>query len=310
MNKHVPVLLDECIEALSIKPNGVYVDATFGRGGHSRQILDKLGIDGKLIVIDKDPSSIEIAKEIAEQDQRLIPMHGSYKNIRQFLNSLGLFGKIDGILLDLGISSFQLDTPERGFSFMHDGPLDMRMDPTSGESAKDWLDRAEVDEIKTVLKVYGEEKLAGKIARAIVKRREESTIETTKELSELIYSTIGKREKHKHPATRSFQAIRIYINKELEDLEIFLEGIEDILNIGGRLAIISFHSLEDRIVKRYIQEKSKVKDNFPKNLPINHDMLIQPVFKKIGKFIIPSDLEIKDNVRARSSKLRVAEKIS
>lgn len=308
-DKHVPVLLEESLVALNIKPDGIYVDATFGRGGHSKAILDKLGPKGKLIIIDKDPSSISIANKIAANDNRLISCHGSYADIKNFISKLDLIGKVNGVLADLGVSSFQLDTAERGFSFMSDGPLDMRMDPTSDSlPAKDWINNAELDEIKRVLKVYGEEKCSAKIARAICESRIQKPITTTKELADLIYKTIGKREKHKHPATRSFQAIRIYINQELEDLECFLAEVESVLAPSARLAIISFHSLEDRIVKQFIQDKTKVKDNFPKNLPIKHDMLIQPNFTKIGKFIIPSDLEIDNNVRSRSSKLRIIEK--
>lgn len=303
---HIPVLAKESIEALAIKPSGFYVDCTFGRGGHSKLILDRLGADGKLMVIDRDHLAIKSAKDLAQKDKRIIVKTGSFKNLYDFAQEEKVVGKIDGIFLDLGVSSPQLDDPKRGFSFMHDGPLDMRMDSTQEISAKEWVNSASQDEIINVLKVYGEERFAKRIASAIIEVRKSKPISTTRQLADLISSSIPKKEKNKHPATRSFQAIRIFVNKELEDLNILLDDVLKLLAKGGRIAVISFHSLEDRIIKQFIKTHSSG-DKYPKDLPIKYD-LIKPDLIKIGKFILPSTSEIEDNPRARSAKLRIAEK--
>ena len=245
--EHITVLLHEAVEGLAIKPDGIYVDGTFGRGGHSRLILQQLGPNGRLIAIDRDPQAIAEAAKI--QDPRFEIVHGPFSGIASYLDERGLLGKVDGFLLDLGVSSPQLDDAERGFSFMKDGPLDMRMDPTSGQSAAEWLARADVDDIAWVLKTFGEERFAKKIGRAIVHDRVEKPFTRTRQLAELIARLIPNKEKNKHPATRSFQAIRIYINSELEEVERAMEGALTVLAPAGRLAIISFHSLEDRLVK-------------------------------------------------------------
>jgi len=304
---HIPVMEKELITGLNIKSNGSYIDATFGRGGHTRAILEKLGPDGRVLVIDKDPDAILAAKKLQVEDPRISIYHGSYTNMQQFSETEKVFGKIDGIILDLGLSSPQLDEANRGFSFMKDGPLDMRMDPTSGVSAADWLKNANSDEIASVLKVYGEEKHAKLIANAICRAMQEQPITTTKRLADIISNVYPRKyELHKHPATRSFQGIRIFINNELEDLKKALEPVVSILNFGGRLVIISFHSLEDRIVKQFIANEAKG-DIFPRMLPVMASQL-QPTLKKFGKQK-PQEDEILRNVRARSAILRVAEKL-
>ena len=249
---HVTVMLHEAVDALAIKPDGIYVDGTFGRGGHSRLILSKLGPNGRLLAIDRDPLAIAEAQRIDDPRFEMIP--GAFSGLVGYLAERDLVGKIDGLLLDLGVSSPQLDDAERGFSFQKDGPLDMRMDPTSGISAADWLAKAEADDIAWVLKEFGEERFAKKIGRAIVHDRVEKPFTRTRQLAELIARLIPNKEKNKHPATRSFQAIRIYINSELEEVERAMEGALTVLAPAGRLAIISFHSLEDRLVKQFIRK--------------------------------------------------------
>ncbi|MCM2678771.1 16S rRNA (cytosine(1402)-N(4))-methyltransferase RsmH [Echinimonas agarilytica] len=304
--EHVTVLLHEAVDALAIKPNGTYVDATFGRGGHSREILSRLGADGRLIAIDRDPQAIQTASEI--DDPRFEIQHGPFSQLRVYLEERGLIGQVDGVLFDLGVSSPQLDQAERGFSFMRDGPLDMRMDPSTGRSASDWLAVAEADEISWVLKEFGEERFAKRIANAIVRERDENPITRTTELATLIDKASPSRDRHKHPATRSFQAIRIYINSELEEIHQALDGALNALAIGGRLSIISFHSLEDRISKQFIRLHSKGIEP-PRGLPLTEEQLQQHrPLKAIGKAIKPSAREIETNSRARSSVLRVAEK--
>ncbi|RXJ72484.1 16S rRNA (cytosine(1402)-N(4))-methyltransferase [Veronia nyctiphanis] len=309
---HVSVLLNESIDGLAIKPNGIYIDGTFGRGGHTRQILSRLGDSGRLYSIDRDPQAIEEAKTI--DDPRFTIIHGPFSGIAQYAEEIGLVGKIDGVLLDLGVSSPQLDDPERGFSFLRDGPLDMRMDPTSGVSAAEWLETASADDIAWVLKVFGEERFAKRIARAIVAHREDEEKEPltrTSHLANLISAVSPIKEKKKHPATRSFQAIRIYINSELEEIETALQGASGILAEGGRLSVISFHSLEDRLVKRFIRKQSKGPD-VPHGVPLTEDQikaLGSPDLKPVGKALKPSDSEVSDNTRSRSSVLRVAEKL-
>ncbi|MGL5043608.1 MAG: 16S rRNA (cytosine(1402)-N(4))-methyltransferase RsmH [Plesiomonas sp.] len=304
--QHVTVLLHEAVEGLAIRPDGIYIDGTFGRGGHSRLILSKLGPEGRLIAIDRDLRAIAEAQTI--DDPRFQIVHGPFSNVQHYVDELGLSGKIDGFLLDLGVSSPQLDEAERGFSFMRDGPLDMRMDQSSGQSAAEWLMKAEADDIAWVLKTFGEERFAKRIARAIVERNRENPMTRTRELAELIAVASPFKEKHKHPATRTFQAIRIYINSELEEIERALEGSLPILAEGGRLSVISFHSLEDRIVKRFIRRQSKGPE-IPAGLPLTEAQLAHgKKMVAIGKAIMPSDEEVERNARSRSAVLRLAER--
>ncbi|MEQ9844468.1 16S rRNA (cytosine(1402)-N(4))-methyltransferase RsmH [Pectobacterium brasiliense] len=307
--KHTTVLLDEAVNGLNIRSGGIYIDGTFGRGGHSRLILSQLGPEGRLLAIDRDPQAIEAAKAI--DDPRFSIIHGPFSSMAEYVAELGLTGQIDGVLLDLGVSSPQLDDPERGFSFMRDGPLDMRMDPTRGLSAAEWLMKAEADDIVWVLKTFGEERFAKRIARAIVERNRLDPMTRTKELAELIAAASPIREKHKHPATRSFQAIRIYINSELEEIERALEGALSVLAPQGRLSVISFHSLEDRIVKRFIRHQSRG-PQVPAGLPLTEEQLRSQggqTLKAVGKKMMPSEAEVAENPRARSSVLRFAERL-
>ncbi len=306
ISEHITVLLAEAVDGLNIKPDGIYIDGTFGRGGHSRLILERLGPNGRLLAIDRDPQAAKSAEAFIS-DPRFKFFHQNFATIKPLLEQHNLLGMVDGILLDLGVSSPQLDQAERGFSFSRQGPLDMRMDTTKGMSAADWLAVAKVDEIRRVLKDYGEEKFATRIARAIVAQREIAPIETTLELAKLIDEASPVKDKFKHPATRSFQAIRIYINDELGELERTLEVTPEILAKSGRLSVISFHSLEDRISKRFIKRKSKG-DSFPKGLPVM-DSELNKEFKSIGKAIKASKHEITMNPRSRSAVLRVAEKL-
>ncbi|MGL5281633.1 MAG: 16S rRNA (cytosine(1402)-N(4))-methyltransferase RsmH [Plesiomonas shigelloides] len=291
-----------------MRPDGIYIDGTFGRGGHSRLILSQLGPQGRLIAIDRDPQAIAEAATI--DDPRFQIVHGPFSNVQQYVEELGLTGKIDGFLLDLGVSSPQLDDAERGFSFMRDGPLDMRMDPSSGFSAAEWLQKAEAEDIAWVLKTFGEERFAKRIARAIVERNQSEPMTRTRELAELVAAASPVKEKHKHPATRTFQAIRIYINSELEEIERALDASLTILAPGGRLSVISFHSLEDRIVKRFIRRQSKGPE-IPDGLPLTEAQLAGgKKMLTIGKAIKPSEEEIEQTARSRSSVLRVAERMA
>jgi len=306
--KHISVLLDECIEALAIKPNGIYIDATFGRGGHSAHILDALGEKGRLIAFDRDPQAIKAAERFAD-DKRFSIIHSPFGDMAEEIEALGLTGKIDGVLMDLGVSSPQLDDAERGFSFLRDGPLDMRMDTSRGQSAADWLANAEEQDITQVIKEFGEEKFGKRIAHAIVNTRQETPITRTAQLAKIIDEAVPVKDKFKHPATRAFQGIRIYINAELEQLRVGLKAATQVLAKEGRLAVISFHSLEDRLVKRFIKDQSKGKV-VPHNLPITQaEIDADKVLKALGKAIKPSEQEIANNVRSRSSVLRVAEKL-
>lgn len=305
---HKSVLLDESISGLIRQTDGVYIDGTFGRGGHSGAILQALSEQGRLLAIDKDLDAVNSSQAKAlSKDDRFELVHSSFAQMYEAAANRGLLGKVDGILLDLGVSSPQLDVAERGFSFMQDGPLDMRMDSTRGESAAQWLSRVEERELLTVLRVYGEEKFARKIAAEIILQREEKAIQTTGQLARLIEGVVKKREPGKHPATRTFQAIRIKINNELGDLEELLAQSGSILKQGGRLVVISFHSLEDRIVKRFMREQSRgqiVPRHLP--LPLEAETLS---FKNVGKAIKASLDEVADNVRSRSAVLRIAEKL-
>lgn len=305
--KHTTVLLDEAVNGLNIREDGIYIDGTFGRGGHSRLILSQLGAHGQLLAIDRDPQAIAAAAEI--KDPRFSIVHGPFSALAEYVEERGLTGKIDGVLLDLGVSSPQLDDAERGFSFMRDGPLDMRMDPTRGQSAAEWLQSAEEADIAFVLKTYGEERFAKRIARAIAERNREQPMTRTKELADLIAAATPVKDKFKHPATRSFQAIRIWINSELEEIDIALKGALTVLAPGGRLSIISFHSLEDRLVKRFMRDQSRG-PQVPAGIPMTESQLKAlggRELKTLGK-LIPGEAEVQDNPRARSSVLRIAER--
>jgi 16S rRNA (cytosine1402-N4)-methyltransferase len=305
--QHTTVLLNEAVQALNIKKDGIYVDGTFGRGGHSRLILEQLGAQGRLIAIDRDERAEETALEII--DPRFTFIRGEFSNIYEYINQLALLGKIDGILLDLGVSSPQLDDPERGFSFMRDGPLDMRMNNQKGLTASEWLLNSDENDIAWVLKTFGEEKFAKRIAHAIAEQNKISPITRTLELAKLIEKATPKKDKNKHPATRSFQAIRIYINSELEEVEQALNSSLSVLANHGRLAVISFHSLEDRIVKQFISKQSKGPD-LPARLPLTEQQIQQygsARLKSLGK-IKPNTIEINNNPRSRSAILRVAER--
>lgn len=304
-SEHFSVLLNEAIDGLNIKPEGTYLDLTFGRGGHAKLILQKLNQKGRLIAMDRDPQAAEVAKQFEQQNFEFFQQN--FASIKPLLVHKNLLEKIDGILLDLGVSSPQLDQAERGFSFMQDGPLDMRMDPTQGISAADWLATAQVDEIRQVLKDYGEEKFATRIAREIVEQRQQKTISRTHELVKIIQQATPVKDKFKHPATRSFQAIRIFINQELTELNQLLNLVMDILAKHGRLVVISFHSLEDRMVKRFIRQKAKG-ENLPKGLPVMESELNKQL-KPIGRAIKASEQEVSINPRSRSAILRVAEKL-
>ena len=305
--QHDSVLLQEAVDALNITPAGIIVDGTFGRGGHSRLILQQLSEEGQLIAFDKDPEAIAYAEREFADDSRFSICYDSFANIYEQLDAKGLIGKVTGVLLDLGVSSPQIDQAERGFSFMKDGPLDMRMDSERGESAASWIARASESDIKYVLKTFGEEKFASRIARKICEAREEAPINTTGQLAKIIDEATPKKDPGKHPATRSFQAIRIFINSELEDLTKCLESSFELIAPGGILVIISFHSLEDRIVKRFFKKLAKG-DDFPKDLPIRASD-IKPKMKLLGKPLKPGADEVSGNVRARSAIMRVAQKL-
>lgn len=305
---HHSVLLNESVDGLRIHPDGVYVDATFGRGGHSREILSRLGEHGRLVAFDRDKAAIDAAQPFLS-DPRFSIHHCAFANMKVVISDLDLYGRIDGILMDIGVSSPQLDDASRGFSFQKDGPLDMRMDTGSGMSAAEWLKCASLEEIATVIKQYGEEKFGTRIAHAVVEQRAIKPLETTHEFAKLIDQAVPVKDKFKHPATRTFQGVRIFINGELKQLELGLSEGVDVLKPGGRLAVISFHSLEDRMVKRFIKKLSQGKQ-YPNKLPIAQDLLDQgKILKPIGKATKPSEAEITRNVRARSSVLRVAEKL-
>ncbi len=308
MALHATVLKEEAVAALSIDPHGFYIDATFGRGGHAGLVLAQLGSGGKLLVLDRDPEAIAVARELAEQDNRLIVEHAAFSELGELVRRHRAEGVINGILFDLGVSSPQLDEPSRGFSFMKDGPLDMRMDNEGGVSAEEWIHSASESEISDVLKRFGEEKFARRMAAAIVKERSVSRIETTGRLAAIVKAAHPAWERDKHPATRAFQAIRIQVNKEFEELESGLNQALELLAPGGRLVAISFHSLEDRMVKRFIDKQARG-DQFPRDLPVTADQLA-PRLKKVGKAVRPGNTEVESNPRARSAVMRVAEKLN
>lgn len=308
VSEHQPVLLARVLEALRVKPDGIYIDGTFGRGGHAAALLGKLGPEGSLLAFDKDPDALAYAASRFSAEARLLMREGSFGNLATEVSALGWQGRVDGIMFDLGVSSPQLDDADRGFSFQQAGPLDMRMNPHAGISAAEWLAQAPEREIADVLWKYGEERFSRRIARAVVNRRDESPITTTVQLAGLIAAAAPSRERHKHPATRSFQAIRIFINRELEDLEAALPQAVEALAPGGRLAVISFHSLEDRIVKRFIRDQHRG-PQLPPDLPVIPEAYASKL-RPVGKQIRASEAEIAANPRARSAVLRVAERVS
>jgi 16S rRNA (cytosine1402-N4)-methyltransferase len=304
---HSAVLLQEAVEALAIKPDGVYVDATFGRGGHSALILERLGPAGRLLAFDRDPEAVDSASAVIGSDRRFVIEHACFDELQKLCVKHGLKGGVDGLLLDLGVSSPQLDDALRGFSFQHDGPLDMRMNPADDLTAAAWLAGASQEEIRRVLREYGEERFAGRIATAIVRQRQHEALTTTRQLVDLVERAVPRKDPGKHPATRTFQAIRIEVNQELRQLAEVLEQALSVLAPEGRLAVISFHSLEDRIVKRFLRRHSTA-DTLPKGVPLMASQLQPPLLRLVGGVIGASDEELKRNPRARSARLRVAEK--
>lgn len=306
-SQHITVLLNEAVAALVTDTSGFYVDGTFGRGGHSALVMQQLSADGRLLGIDKDLAAIATAKTRFADDARFAIAHGSFAELAQLVSIRGMTGKVAGVLLDLGVSSPQLDEAERGFSFMQDGPLDMRMDQTRGQSAADWVNTSSEEDIIRVFREYGEERFAKRMARAIIAERQKTPFTRTKHLAEVIKEANPAWEKGKHPATRAFQAIRIQVNSELTDLDSVLEQALAVLAPGGRLVVISFHSLEDRAVKRFIR-RQELGDPVPKGLPIRDDQLNKRM-RSLSKAIKASDEEVNANVRSRSAVMRVAEKL-
>ncbi len=314
---HETVLLNEAVEALQVKPDGIYVDGTFGRGGHSRLILQKLSATGRLIALDKDPAAVAAGQVIT--DPRFSMVHSSYAHLTEVLRELAVENgqagmrsnsqKVDGVLLDLGMSSPQLDDKQRGFSFRFDAPLDMRMDTSSGQTAAEWLATVDESLLKEVIYDYGEERFAAQIARAFVAARQEQPVTTTRQLSEIVAQAVRTREPGKNPATRTFQAIRIYINQELEELARVLPQCVDCLKPGGRIVVISFHSLEDRMVKRFLRDMAQG-DKLPRNLPIRAAEIPRGRLRLIGRALRATPQEVATNPRARSAVMRVAEHLT
>jgi len=304
--QHVPVLVDQVLEQLNIHTDGIYIDGTFGRGGHSQLMLERLGDDGLLLAIDRDLNAAQIATDWAQQDTRIVVAQGSFGDIEKLARAQGILGRVDAVLLDLGVSSPQLDDASRGFSFMRDGPLDMRMDNSSGMSAADWINVVSEAELARVILRFGEERSARRIAKAICELRERQPISGTRQLVDLIETVIPRRGKAKHPATKTFQAIRIFINNELGELQKFLDSALSVLAPAGRLCVISFHSLEDRMIKRYMRDLSRV-DPRLSQLPVVPESA-QPKFRLVTKAIRAGAEEVASNPRARSAILRVAEK--
>ncbi len=305
---HVPVLLDEALQALNLQPHGIYIDTTYGRGGHARAILARLGPHGRVIGMDRDPAAVAHAQQLASSDPRVRVHHASFASLSQVVAAERVSGQVNGVLFDLGVSSPQLDEAARGFSFRAAGPLDMRMDPTRGISAAQWLAHASVDDIARVLRNFGEERFARRVAQAIVRARAEQPITTTVQLAELVAAAVPTREPGQHPATRTFQAIRIHVNRELDELASALPQAVAALAGGGRLVVISFHSLEDRLVKRFFAHEARGGD-LPPELPLRAAEL-HPRLRLVGKAVRASAAEARRNPRARSAVLRVAERIA
>ena len=304
---HLSVLLEESVQALAVEPSGTYIDGTFGRGGHARAILARLGPTGRLLGIDRDPEAIATARALEESDARFRAVQAPFSDIANAAAGAGMLGTVEGILLDLGVSSPQLDTPGRGFSFTADGPLDMRMDPNRGESAAAWLARADQGEIARVLRDLGEERFAGRIARAVVSARTDAPIDSTLRLAGIVARAVPTREPGKHPATRTFQALRILVNDELGEIQRCLDQVCGLLACAGRLVVISFHSLEDRIVKRFMRREA-LGPALPKRVPVRASE-VRGRLRIVGKPIRPSQAEVQANPRARSAVLRVAERL-
>ncbi len=305
--QHHTVLLEPAIEALVTDSSGFYVDGTFGRGGHSRRILQSLGESGRLLAIDRDPDAVSVARSEFADDARFDVKQGTFSELASIVDGLGKTGQVNGVLLDLGVSSPQLDEAQRGFSFSQDGPLDMRMNPLEGDSAAQWLASASEKQIADVLYHYGEERHSRRIARALVTARKETPITTTLQLAELVKAANPSWEKHKHPATRAFQAIRIHVNHELDELRSCLSQSINVLGRGGRLVVISFHSLEDRIVKQFMRQQEQ-RDDLPRGLPLR-DVDIASNMRRVGKAIKPAASEVAENPRARSAVMRIAERV-
>jgi len=301
---HAPVLLHEAVDSLAVQPAGIYVDCTFGRGGHSRLILARLGPDGRLVALDRDPEAVRAASDI--RDPRFIIVHGAFGELAKRLAAIGI-ARVHGILLDLGVSSPQLDEAARGFSFVREGPLDMRMDTTRGQTAAEWLAAATESEIREVIKTYGEERFAKSIAAAIVAARARGALATTGQLAALVAEAVPTREPRQDPATRTFQALRIRVNQELEELTLALPQCVELLAPGGRVVVISFHSLEDRIVKRFFREHSRA-DTLPPKLAVRARDLPRPRLRLVGKPVRAAAAEVAQNPRARSAIMRVAER--
>ncbi len=306
MSPHRTVLLEEAVEALHIRPEGTYVDATFGRGGHSRAILERLGRDGRLIALDRDPQAVAHAAPMS--DPRFAIVHAGFGGMGNVLQRQGMT-RISGVLFDLGVSSPQIEEAGRGFSFRFDGPLDMRMDTSRGQTAAQWLERASESEIGEVIRRYGEERFAKQIARAIVAARSSGPVDRTRQLAQIVAKAVPTREPRQDPATRTFQALRIHINQELEELEVALPQCVDVLAEGGRLVVISFHSLEDRIVKQFMRDRARP-GNVPVRLPLRADQMPRPQLRLVGKQVRPDETEVAQNPRARSAVMRVAEKLA
>ena len=304
---HQPVLLKESIAALNIRPDGFYIDTTFGRGGHSRASLEHLSEHGRLLALDQDPQAVDCGHKTFEGEDRIEIVHCNFSQVANVVAERGMVNRVEGILMDLGVSSPQLDDAARGFSFLRSGPLDMRMNTGQGVPAMHWLARVGLNELMLVLKKYGEEKSARRIAHAIIEARKSQDITETAQLADIIVRAVPGYEKHKHPATRSFQAIRIFINRELQVLEEGLRAAVSVLAINGRLAVISFHSLEDRIVKRYMRDMAS-EPRLPAGLPVRSKPGAVP-FRLVGKARVATEAELKNNPRARSARLRVLERI-
>lgn len=306
-NAHVPVLLGSVLEGLDIKADGLYVDGTFGRGGHSAAILNALNARGRLIAIDRDPQAVASASTLLTDDPRFEVVRGEFAKLETIIGERGQNGKVDGLLLDLGVSSPQLDEAERGFSFLRNGPLDMRMDPDSGIAAAEWLQTVEEKDLRSIIRKFGEERHAARIARAVVTKRENAAIETTGQLAEIVSSSVPAHTRKRHPATKTFQAIRLFINNELGQLEAALAQSIGVLQLGGRLCVISFHSLEDRIVKRFMRNASREAEQY-RGMP-EVPVEFRPKLALVGKVISATAEEIQANVRARSARLRIAERV-